>query len=401
MQRQFFIVSAGLGTADSLTAQARGVIKRADAVLSTARLAQDLSDVHGGIEICQTGELAARAVACGAACVAVLVSGDAGFFSAARQLSDALAPHGTVCRVEGISSLQALCARVGTSYDDAYLCSLHGRAGSLIGAVSYRKKVFALTGGAQSARQLCAELDGVGLGGVSVSLGENLGAQKERIEVGTASELSQKSCGNLAVLLVENEQAVDPAAPLYDRALTRGDVPMTKQEVRFAALGLLGVRPSDTVWDVGAGTGAVSIALARAAWQGTVFAIEHKEDACALILQNRTALGAYNVRLVDGRAPDVLADLPAPNAVFVGGSGGQLRAVFAQALEKNPAVRLVVSAIALETLHAAQQAMRELGISDVAVCQIAASRGKTVGAYTMLTANNPVFLISGGGKDGA
>ena len=282
-------------------------------------------------------------------------------------------------------------------YDDICVRSLHGRAGSILGAVSYHKKVFVLTGGAQNAQTVCRALADADLGGLTVHLGENLGMETERIMHGTAVELATQSCGNLAVLLIEHPDAVNAAEPLRDAMFTRANVPMTKEEVRWTACGRLSVQPGDTVWDVGAGTGAMTLELARRACDGLVYAVERDTDALALLDENRCKLGGYNVQIVAGRAPEALEALPAPDCVFVGGSGGELRRILALAKEKNPAVRVVVTAIALETLEEARRALVELGFANIEVSQLAVSRGRAVGSYTMMTALNPVFILLGGG----
>lgn len=395
MSRIFYIIGAGMGTLETLTGEARCALDTADAVLATARLAV----LHPRTTVCAFGELATRAVRAEGGTVAVLVSGDVGFFSAAAQLCTQLAPHGEVRLVCGMSSLQYFCAKLGVSYDDAYVRSLHGRAGSILGAVSYHKKVFVLTGGAQNTQTVCRALMDAGLGGLTVHLGENLGMETEHIEHGTAAKLATQPCGNLAVLLIENPDAVNAAKPLRDAMFTRAKVPMTKEEVRWTACGRLAVQPCDTVWDVGAGTGAMTLELARRACDGIVYAVECKPDALDLLAENRCKLGGYNVQIVAGRAPEALEALPAPDCVFVGGSGGELRRILAVAKVKNTAVRVVVTAIALETLEEARRALVELGFANVEVSQLAASRGKAVGSYTMMTALNPVFILSGGGQD--
>lgn len=391
--REFIIVGAGLGTADALTGEARRAIGNADAVLATARLAA----LSPRAEVCAFSELAGRAISSGAVRTALLVSGDVGFFSAAGKLRERLAPYGEVRLVPGLSSMQVMCAKCGVSYENLCFKSLHGRTGSILGAVSYHEKTFALTGGENNAQTVCKSLADAGLGALTVHLGENLGAENERLLHGTAAGLAQVSCGDLAVLLIENPRAADKNAPIRDEMLTRAKVPMTKEEVRWVSVRRLAVRPSDTVWDVGAGTGAVTLELARKAYDGVVYAVERNPDAVALLHENRARLGGYNVKIVEGRAPDALADLPAPDCVFVGGSGGKMREILALAQEKNPAVRVVANAIALETLFAAQTALHELGFAAIEVTQLAAARGKSVGAYTMLTANNPVFILSGRG----
>ena len=169
---------------------------------------------------------------------------------------------------------------------------------------------------------------------------------------------------------------------------------MTKQEVRSAALAKLAVRPADTLWDVGAGTGSVSVELALAAPRGRVFAVECEQDACALIRENKQKFSAWNLQLVEGRAPQALADLPAPDGVFLGGTKGELDAIVGAALDKNPNARICVSAIALETLSAAAAALTARGL-EAQITQIAVSRTRPAGRLHLLMANNPTFLITG------
>ena len=168
---------------------------------------------------------------------------------------------------------------------------------------------------------------------------------------------------------------------------------MTKQEVRAAALAKLAVRPTDTLWDVGAGTGSVSVELALAAPAGRVYAVECDAEACDLIRQNRAKFAVQNLHLTEGLAPAALADWPTPDAVFIGGSKGSLRAVVDAALAANPDARLCISAIALETLQEAVAALTAHGLT-AQVTQIAVSRSRAAGSLHLLMANNPVFLIA-------
>lgn len=153
------------------------------------------------------------------------------------------------------------------------------------------------------------------------------------------------------------------------------------------------MRPTDTIWDVGAGTGSVSVELALAAPAGRVCAVECDAEACDLIRQNRAKFAVQNLHLTEGLAPAALADWPAPDAVFIGGSKGSLRAVVDAALAANPDARLCISAIALETLQEAVAALTAHGLT-AQVTQIAVSRSRAAGSLHLLMANNPVFLIA-------
>lgn len=166
---------------------------------------------------------------------------------------------------------------------------------------------------------------------------------------------------------------------------------MTKQEVRATALSKLAVAPGETCWDVGAGTGSVSVELA--ALCSHVYAVECEAEACELTRQNREKFHAWNLTVVEGRAPETLNDLPAPDAVFLGGTKGALAPIVDAALAKNPKARLCISAIALETLSAAIRTLKEQGI-EAEITQLAVSRTRPARSLHLLTANNPIFLIT-------
>jgi precorrin-6Y C5,15-methyltransferase (decarboxylating) len=240
-----------------------------------------------------------------------------------------------------------------------------------------------------------------GLGDARVTVGENLAAEDERVVECTASEAAERTFAPLSVLLVEAVERPDvPVGGVADEAFLRGNVPMTKQEVRAAILSKLALRRTDTVWDVGAGTGSVSVELALAVTEGRVYAVERSDEACALIEANRRRFGAWNLTLVRGNAPEALADLPAPDVVFIGGSGGALRPIMEASLAANPSVRLCVSVIALETLVAVLDACKALKL-DMEITQISVSRTRMAGTLHLLTANNPVFLITAKRGEGA
>ena len=242
---------------------------------------------------------------------------------------------------------------------------------------------------------LCAALTAAGLGDAHALVGENLGTPDEKIHFGTAQELAGQTFAPLSVLLVEHAVHPKRRTPgLPDEAFIRGEVPMTKQEVRAAALAKLAVRPADTLWDVGAGTGSVSVELALAAPQGHVYAVECEPDACALIRRNRERFAAWNLSLIEGRAPAALEALPAPDAVFIGGTKGSMAAVVDTVLAKNANARICIAAIALESLSAAIAALTAHGLS-AEVTQLAVSRTRPAGTLHLLTANNPIFLITG------
>ena len=281
------------------------------------------------------------------------------------------------------------------SYKDLIGPLLDGRIEDPVAECMMNRSVFFLTGGTETPASLCQKLTDAGMGEAHGVVGENLGTEAEAIRYGSAAELAGQSFAPLSVLLVENFDLPQLRAPGFpDESFIRSEVPMTKQEVRAAALAKLAVMPTDTLWDVGAGTGSVSVELALAAPKGRVYAVECEPDACELIRKNRAKFHACNLILIEGRAPDVLADLPAPDAVFIGGTKGGMEAVLDEVLGKNPNARICISAIALETLGAAIAALTARGLT-AEVTQIAVSRTKPAGRLHLLMANNPIFLITG------
>lgn len=231
---------------------------------------------------------------------------------------------------------------------------------------------------------------------LEAAVGENLGCRGERVRTGTAAQLAGERFDPLSVLLVEPapRPRTTPVPGIPDEEFARGEVPMTKREVRCMALSLMGVCPGETVWDVGAGTGSVAVELALVSPDCRVWAVERREEGCALIRENRTRFGAWNLEVVRGAAPAALGPLPAPQRVFIGGTGGYLTEILDLALDKSPGVLVCVSAIAVETLGRAVQAMGERGM-DPQVTQIAAARSRGVGGLHMMMGQNPVWLITG------
>ena len=176
---------------------------------------------------------------------------------------------------------------------------------------------------------------------------------------------------------------------------------MTKQEVRAVALAKLRLTATDTVWDVGAGTGSVSIEAALVARAGSVWAVERNAAGVRLIRENADAFGCGNVHAVPGVAPEALAKLPVPDAVFVGGSAGELPSIVEAALEKNSQVRLCVPCVTVETLTEACALLSGSRFKGFEACQVAAARAEAVGSHHLMKAQNPVLLVSarGAGAD--
>lgn len=182
-----------------------------------------------------------------------------------------------------------------------------------------------------------------------------------------------------------------------DSQFIRGRVPMTKQEVRILSIVKLQLDKASVVYDIGAGTGSVSIEAAGQCIDGMVYAIEKAPEGISLIDANRKKFNIGNIELVEGAAPQCMEELPAPTHVFIGGSGGRLIDIVKAVREKNPKVRFVLNAVTLETvgeLMKLQSLFPEY--ADMEVIQVSVSRGKVLGAHHLMSAENPVYIAAFG-----
>lgn len=326
----------------------------------------------------------------------VLVSGDTGFYSAATALARDLT--GAEVRMEpGISSVNYFFAKLGRPWQGAALVSCHGRQSNLVEYVRRSAATFALTGG--NTAQLAHDLCDAGFGGLTVHVGSRLGMEGETVFSCSVSALAETTVDPLTVLLIDNPAPDDRCpAGIDDNTFIRGDVPMTKSAVRAVTMSKLKLRSDAVCCDVGAGTGSVTVEMALSAWRGHVYAIDKNAEAVALVRHNCAKFHIGNVTALQGDALETLRTLPAMDAVFIGGSGGEMDQLIAAALEKNPNVRIVVNAIALETLQAAMDAFTARGLA-AEIVQLSCAESRNVGKLHMMTAQNPIFIISGGGAD--
>ena len=377
----------GPGSSGLTTQQVRQALEEAELIITSERLAgyvRNLGRTDAGCteeilietnssEICRILEdTAYDRVVC-------LMSGDSSFYSGAAPLvtcieqSPRLRERNAVIRIlPGISSLSYACSRLGLSFRQVEVFSAHGRSCDPVRAVMNGKKSFFLTGGDTTCAKLCGELTRAGLGELKVTVMENLSCADERIRTMTAAQAAG------------------------DEAFARGKVPMTKRLVRVSALSLLNPSSGDLCWDLGAGTGSVSVELSARCRR--VISVEKDPAALALLRENKERFGAWNMEIVKGEIPEVLSQLPYPDRIFVGGGGRWIRAVLDDASQKcaegrkKPAV--LITAVTLETLQEAVSALEEHGY-ETEIVQAAVTNILRQGQFHMMHAHNPVFLILG------
>ncbi len=345
--------------------------------------------------------------------VLCLFGGDSSFYSGAAPLlwrieeSDVLQEDSvSVSLIPGISSLSAACARLKIPVREVEIYSAHGRACDPVKAVMNGKMSFFLTGGSTGPADLCRELTKAGLGELEVTVCEMLSTSQERIRVMTAKQAAEENYLPLSVLFVRpafvSEQLRRSVPGIEDEAFQRGAVPMTKHFVRVCALSMLSPAEDEVCWDLGAGTGSVSVEMSALCRR--VFSVERNPEAIHLLEENRKQFGSWNMQIIQGEIGQAAEDLPFPDAIFLGGGGTQLGVVLdivkkhsCNESEQNHSrsmPRIVAAAITLETLYEVRTVLEEYGY-EVQTVQIAVTDVKKRGHYHMMDGQNPVFLISG------
>jgi precorrin-6B C5,15-methyltransferase / cobalt-precorrin-6B C5,C15-methyltransferase len=404
-RRAVTIVGIGDDGCKGLTARAMDAIARADVLVGGERQLALVPDFRGERVVLKNGvasaldrigDLAEENRVC------VLASGDPLFFGIGGLVIRKVgAEHVEI--VPQPSSVQWAFARAGLKWDDAAVLTFHGRPlEGFLTRLKSHAKVAVLTDAENSPSRLGAHMVAHGETAWRAWVCENLGGPDERVRSCTVADLpALADVSALNVLILERSDPSWREAPalsfLHEDAFAKR-MPkkglITKREVRLLSLAALGLRRDSVIWDVGAGSGSVSIEAALLASRGRVYAIEVDPEGVEICRENLRAHAVDNVRVIAGRAPEALTDLEAPDAVFVGGSKGSMEEIIDVALERlKPGGRLVVNAITLENAGEAYQTFRRRGlVPEVTLLQI--SRAEQLAHYLRYEALNPIQIFA-------
>ena len=389
------VVGIGTDGLTTMTKEALNAVENADVLIGAKRMLKPFENLKKPCFLSYvSSEIAKFILESEYKNIAVLMSGDCGFYSGTQKLLPLLNGINTkvIC---GISSPVYFCSKLKIPWSDLRFVSLHGKRENIVRNICISEKTFFLLGGDVTPKDICRKLFEYNLSDVKVYIGENLSLENERILRGTAKDFTNTECGNLCVMIVENhgfERYVKSCIP--DDEFIRGKVPMTKAEVRNICVSKLEIGANDVCWDIGSGTGSVSVEMAVRCFNGTVYAVEKNPEAVDLTDKNRHKFGCDNIEIILDNAENAVYNLPIPDCVFVGGSGGELEKIINAAFEKNPKVKIIITAVSLETLNACIKIFDEIGINED-ITQIAVTRTHRIGSHTMLKAENPIFIIEG------
>lgn len=331
--------------------------------------------------------------------VVMAVSGDPLMYSLYRTIcNDPISEGWEVDLIPGVGSLQMLGAAFGETMEEALIISVHGRAktaGSIALAVAENPKVFFLCSKEQGPAWLSQIMLDYQMDHVTVCAGANLSYEDELLESGTPEEMVQKEFPSLCVAMIKNPEPHQIVRPCFlsDEDFERDKTPMTKEEIRVLILHKMKLHPDDIVWDIGAGTGSVSIECARQVPFGTVHSVERNETAVKLIYKNKEKFSADNLFIYEGDAAKTACTLPEPDKVFIGGSGKELSQILETIAAFPKKIKVVISAVTIETIAEANELLGKYD-TDFDVIQATVGRDRKIGSYHIMDTNNPVMIFT-------
>lgn len=391
--------------AGSLGTAALKVIRRAQQVYGGERLLQMFSFPNAETMVINNnlGQIVTSIKAnLGIKRMVVLASGDPGFFGIARYLGEKLGKE-AIEITPAVSSVQYAFARIKESWEDATFISVHSRPiGNIINAVRGSSKIAILTDHKNTPRQIARALLAAGIDDCRVHICQDLGSADERIISTNLKGVSPLKLSSLCVMILLRD--FFPAAHGGHQLLgilenefhqrKQGSL-ITKHEIRAVSLAKMRLTDSSVIWDVGAGSGAVSIEASLLAEKGVVYAIEKNSADTAIIRRNIERFKRPNIKLIQTYAPAGLDELPEPTAVFIGGSGGKLAPILAcvcRRLSKDG--RVVCNLATMENVNLAASRLKAHGFT-VEITMVNVARSRDIAGLTRLEPLNPVFVMAG------
>jgi precorrin-6Y C5,15-methyltransferase (decarboxylating) len=396
MQHKLWLVGGGSGQPDYLLPIARKTLEQADCVIASERFLS-MIQAKKTLPLKRLSQLLQQLPdLLKQESIAILVSGDPLLYSFYHTIQKRY-PDWEITVIPGIGSLQLLCSKFGLPMEQAKICSLHGKAytaGSIACAVTQNALTCFFCSAKDGVKEIATSLLSYGLSDAEIFVGADLTYETEQLLHGTPEQFCAIENPALCVTAVKNPHphSVGGVVLLPDSAFLRNRAPMTKEEVRAVILSKLQLQPDSVVWDIGAGTGSVSISCAKCCPFGQVYAVEYQLEALDILQKNCAYLQADTVTIVSGRAETVLDTLPVPDCVFIGGSGGALPALLDKIKALPKSVRLVVSSVTLETQAECMTQLQHMPQLDIV--QVTVGHSRPVGNYHVLENNHAVTLFS-------
>lgn len=415
---KIFIIGIGAEGAASLSSAALESVRQAELLIGGERLLAMFPDVDAP-KVAIKSDLGAIVKAIrdnrSSKKIRVLASGDPDFFGIARYLVQQLGKD-TIEIVPAVSSMQLAFARIKESWEDAVFLSVHARTmENVLEIIRNGSKICLFTDGKNTPDAIGRFLLDRGITDFKAFVCQELGSEKEKIFEGSLEQLTQQRFLPLNVLILIKTGGAQDVVPGKQDFLQRLGIPdeefhqvkplrpgsgqvekglITKMEVRSVSLAKMGIREDSIVWDIGAGSGAVSVEASFLAKKGKVFAIEKDEERLKIIKKNIKKFSAGNIQVVKAFAPEGLESLPDPDSVFIGGSGSKISEILEiLCLRTKTGGCIVVNIATIENLNLALRKLKERGL-DTEIVYLSVARGKEIKGLHRLEGMNPVFIIT-------
>jgi len=397
-QQKIYLVGAGITGWEGFNSKALEVIGAAEVLIGPQRHLDIFPDFKG--EKQPLGDLSEMLVSLkGSQRRTVIIgSGDPNFFGIARFLLRNL-PKERIEIFPNVTSVQYAFARIKEPWDDAIFVSVHGRElHRAIDRIVAAEKVAVLTDSTNTPAAIARELIERGAEGYEAWLCENMGMAGEKFTKTDVKGLLELPAAPLNILILikawEPNLEQYPLLGIDDDQFHTSKKLITKQEVRAVTLAKLQLQDDLTLWDIGAGSGSVSIEASNLVPRGKIFALEKNPQYIGLLRDNLKKFAARNVKLVEAFAPEGLEDLPDPDRIFIGGSGGMLEEII-DAVDKRlkPEGVIVLNAVTLDTLTKAVEYLEDHGYMVEVAC-ISVAKTRALSEYKLFEAQNPVYIIS-------
>ncbi len=387
MARNIIVAGAGTG---SLTPEVNKAMCEADIVFTDRRFHELIPAGKNVIDIRNYAEIESLD-----GNILILVSGDPGIFSLLPIVKKRF-PHDNITVIPGISSLQAICAYAGETWHNAAILSGHGRtlnAGKFLNTVERTRITILFCDRNISPSWACDEL--ACIPDIDVFIGSCIGSADESFVQGRPGDFAVHDFPELSIILIRNNNPYSPARLfLRDKDFIREkNIVMTNESVRSVILSRLEMCNDSVFWDIGAGSGSVSVSAGNIFPYSDIHAIECNPTAASLISRNVAIFHLHNIAVHNSRALEVMPSLPSPTHVFIGGSGGELAGILAHIMTRENPVRVVIACVTLETFTEAYNILRSW--RNFEAVQISASSSAQIAAeLTLMRAHNPVMILS-------
>jgi precorrin-6Y C5,15-methyltransferase (decarboxylating) len=405
---KIYIIGVGSDGLGGLTARARDLLLSAELVFGSDNALSLLPELQAeqyriGTDLQEVTRLLEAQL--GRKRMVIVAGGDPLFYGVARYLCDRLGkdnfevlPH--------VSSMQLAFARIKESWEEAYLTNLASHPlETVLDRIRTAETVGLFTSEEEGPPAIARQLLARGLDYYWAYVCENLGAPDERVTQGELAEIQEMEFAPLNVMILKRkagrpDQQRSPSRfrrfgnpdDVFAQSRPKSGL-ITQAEVRAIGLAQLAIQPASVVWDIGAGSGSVAIEAAQLAFPGMVYAIEQDVADYHLIVANAQMFGVSNLSAIHGTAPAVFDGLPAPDAVFVGGTGHEVARLLESAYGAlRPGGHMVINVATLEALGAAYAVLKGLA-RTVEVLLVSVARGTEQLETLRFEAVNPTFLL--------